>query len=92
MTDLPNQAERERLSHLVGDVLVLIRTLARESGDENIEALADAFHNLPREIYGWGQWDRKLTRSVIADYAEKFDNPGLLETFAACFDEDGGQD
>lgn len=50
--DLPTEAQRKRLCALLATVFVHIRTLARESGDANIEALADAFHNLPREMYG----------------------------------------
>jgi hypothetical protein len=45
-----------------------IRMLARDHGIGEIESLSDAFHNMPREIYGWGEWSADTARGMLADH------------------------
>lgn len=85
MPPLPNETQRARLDHLLADVLVRIRHLAREQGAEEIEALADALHNVPREMHGWGRWAPDLTRGMIEDYAARYEQAGLLERYDEAF-------
>jgi hypothetical protein len=81
MQKLPNEETRRQLCAIVADAILSIRSLARSAGHEQIEDLADLFHNLPTEIYGHGKWDPDLMRGMIAEYEEKYGLDGWTEAF-----------
>ena len=69
MTDtLPTLRQRELLNEVVSDALVEIRHLCRLKLSEQAEDLADAMHNIPRAIHGWGRWSWDLTEGLAAEY------------------------
>ncbi len=65
---LPNEHQKQALCELMARAFIEIRMLAREHGIEQIESIADAFHNLPREICGWGSWSVDIARGMLADH------------------------
>jgi hypothetical protein len=48
---LPNEAQQRKLCDLLNHALVDIRNLAASGNGEQASDLADAFHNLPHEIW-----------------------------------------
>ena len=53
---------------------------------EQAHDLAYAFHNLAKEIYGWGNWSIEGTRARLRHYQTKHaENLGF--NYAAAFDE-----
>jgi len=48
---MPNEAQRKRLCDMLHHALVDIRMLAVSGNAEQASDLADAFHNLPQEIW-----------------------------------------
>jgi hypothetical protein len=69
---LPTPKQREALCDLMHDAFVELRALARSGGSEQAGDLADAIHNLPKEMYGWGRFSWDLTRGMLADYERKW--------------------
>jgi len=65
---LPNEHQKHALGELMARAFIEIRMLAREHGIEQIESIADAFHNLPREIHGSGSWSVDIARGMLADH------------------------
>jgi hypothetical protein len=73
---LPNDAERRALCELLAAALVEIRSVAG-GGHKGVDAvqahdLAYAFHNLPREMYGWGTWSIAGFRGRLVHYQRKY--------------------
>jgi hypothetical protein len=62
---LPNDRQREALCDLMCRAFVDIRALGWSGRAEQAADLADAFHNLPKEMYGWGRWDMAVFRGVL---------------------------
>ena len=60
------------LGELIQCAFVEIRIIACEGKGKQAGDLADAFHNLSREIYGWGSWDPQLFRSMLEDYQNRY--------------------
>ena len=56
---------------MVQSALVEIRLIAESRGKQAAD-LADAFHNLPREAEGWGQWDPAITRGMLREYQDTY--------------------
>ncbi len=48
------------------------------------EIIAFAFHNLPREMYGWGNFDWRITRGMMQSYEEKW--PDAPRKYTAMLD------
>ncbi|MBV9122685.1 MAG: hypothetical protein JO112_04960 [Planctomycetes bacterium] len=69
---LPNDKQREALCDMMYHALVEIRALGWAGKAEQASDLADAFHNLPKEIYGWGRWDVDVFRQMLQYYQSKF--------------------
>ena len=65
---LPDEDQQRALCEMIAAAFLEIRALARENGRTQIEDLADAFHNIPREMHGWGSWSRDSTRGMLANY------------------------
>lgn len=64
---LPNETERKALCELMHKAFIELRYLSGEQARD----LAYAFHNLPVEIFGWGNWTPSGTRARLAYYQKK---------------------
>ena len=71
---LPTDEQRVRLHDMVAMAFVEIRLLGWAGRAEQASDLADAFHNIPREIYGWGRWSIGITRGMLQSYQDKYHN------------------
>ena len=85
---LPNDAQREAIAEMIQLAFVEIRALSNAGCSSQASALADAFHNLPREVYGWGTWKASLTRAILVDYQDKHhqEDYGARFDYVAMFD------
>jgi len=63
-TTLPTEEQRVALCDLMAIAFIELRYL---NGDQAHD-LAYAFHNLPKEIYGWGSWSVATTRARFLHY------------------------
>ena len=70
-------------------VFVEMRALAWDSKTKQITDLADAFHNLPTEMYGIGSFDWMLLRGMLQDYQDKYHGEAYLgkRNYAQMLDE-----
>lgn len=66
-SSLPNEVQRERICDLIATAFVELRYLDGEQAKD----LAYAFHNLPKEIFGWGSWSIGGTRARLQYYQTK---------------------
>lgn len=74
-----NDAQRQKLGELIHDVLVEIRELGWNGKAEQAADLADAFHNLPNDM-----WDDDLALEqfcdlYLKDYQKKYPVGGLYD-------------
>jgi hypothetical protein len=53
---------------------VEIRALGWSGRGEEAADLADAFHNLPHDVYRYGGWDANGFRAALRDYQQKYSN------------------
>ena len=87
---LPTDDQRRCLNEMVADAFVDIRNLlAGNPGPEDTARahhLAYTFHNLPREMYGWGTWSVERTRGSLGRYCDMFPgDPNYLAMFNAIY-------
>jgi hypothetical protein len=79
---LPTENQRRNLCDLMASAFIELRYLDGEQAHD----LAYAFHNLPKEIYGWGHWSIEGTRARLQHYQTKHaENLGF--NYVAAFDE-----
>ncbi len=64
---LPSNEQREKICDLIASAFIELRYLEGEQAHD----LAYAFHNLPKEIYGWGTWSIDGTRGRLQYYQTK---------------------
>ena len=69
---LPTESQRVRLLDMVARAFIEIRMLGWSGQSEQAADIADAFHNIPREIYGWGCWNIRITRGMLESYQDKY--------------------
>ena len=81
MPDLPTHEQQRGLCSVVARALVEIRSLARESGNRQIEELADAFHNMPRDMFEQGAWNHEFARGALLDYGNRYKRSGYVSEF-----------
>ena len=67
---LPNDKQRRQLCELIHAAFIELRGISDNS--HQVFELADVFHNLPVEMYGWGTWRWKDLRSRLARYRSHF--------------------
>ena len=79
---LPIEEQRKALCDLMHEAFVELRHLTGEQAHD----LAYAFHNLPKTMYGWGQWSIQGTRAVLAHYQTKH-QANLGFDYVNAFDE-----
>ncbi len=78
---LPTAEQKQELCNLMHEAFVELRYLTGEQAHD----LAYAFHNLPKTMYGWGQWSEEGVRAALLYYQEKHrDNLGF--DYVAAFD------
>jgi hypothetical protein len=81
MDALPTDKQREMLGELIQDAFVEIRFLGWNGKAEQAADLADAFHNISREMYGWGSFSWEVFRAVLKNYRSKWRNGDGVGTF-----------
>ncbi|QSI76649.1 hypothetical protein [Niveibacterium microcysteis] len=64
---LPSEQQRKGLCELMHNAFVELRYLEGEQAHD----LAYAFHNLPLEMYGWGQWSSEEFIGRLRCYQSK---------------------
>lgn len=69
---LPKDEQRVRLLDMVAMALVEIRLLGLAGRAQQASDLADAFHNIPREVFGWGSWSTEITSGMLQTYQDKY--------------------
>jgi hypothetical protein len=72
----PNDAQRRKLCEMLHHALVEIRALAADGRGERASDLADAFHNLPQEMWCDYFSLRYFRESFLGPYCEKW--PDML--------------
>lgn len=69
---LPSDEQRASLGMLIQRAFVEIRALGAEGHGQQASDLADAFHNISAEMYGWGGWSIRNTRELLERYQLKY--------------------
>ena len=64
---LPTEDQRKAICGLMHEAFIELRYLEGEQAHD----LAYAFHNLPMEIYGWGNWSIESMRGRLQHYQSK---------------------
>jgi len=85
---LPTERQRQALCEMIAAAFVEIRLLGWDGKAAQAADLADAFHNVPREMYGWGRWSRSIFRAGLEHYQQKYHVPGQssYRNYATWFD------
>lgn len=79
---LPSEEQREKLCELIYWAFLEIRLIDAQQAYD----LADAFHNLPKEMYGHGKWSVPRTRAFLVHYQDK--HRGKIKyNYVAAFDK-----
>jgi len=79
---LPTEEQRRQLGELMQDAFVELRYLTGQQAHD----LADACHNIPRELYGWGMWSVSSTQAMLLHYQRKH-RANLGFDYVAFFDK-----
>ena len=74
---LPTPAQRQQLDTLDAYAFVEIRALCWEGRAEQSAALADAFHNVLREMHGWGGFSWEVLQRDLASYQRNWADKGF---------------
>ena len=82
---LPNAEQREALCELIARAFIEARSLGYQGKSEQVADLADAFHNLPTEMYGTGLWNVEHARWMLQEYQDKYRERPY--DYVAMFDE-----
>jgi hypothetical protein len=69
---LPTPKQRELLCDMIHYAFVELRMLGRNHHSEQSADLADAFHNISKEMYGWGGFNWDIFRGVLKQYQDKW--------------------
>ena len=68
---LPTEEQRASLCEIVAAAFIELRLLGWAGRAAQAADLAEAFLNLPREMYGYGRFDWQITRGMLQWYEEK---------------------
>ena len=79
---LPTEDQKKALCGLMHEAFIELRYLEGEQAHD----LAYAFHNLPMEIYGWGNWNVESMRARLQHYQTKHQS-NLGFNYVAAFNE-----
>ncbi len=69
---LPTERQREKLCGMAAWAFIEIRALCDKGKLKQATDLADTFHNVLREQYGWGHWTWNSFRSALESYQAKY--------------------
>ena len=69
---LPNEAQRKLFTEFMADAFICIRLIAGTGHAEQASGLADVFHNVGKETYGWGSWSWSRFRGMVENYSIKY--------------------
>ncbi len=85
---LPNERQRQGLCEMIAAAFEEIRLLGWDGKAAQAADLADAFHNVPREMYGRGKWSPDTFRRALEGYHQKYHVPGQSadRNYATWFD------
>ena len=83
---LPTDEQRKLLCDMMHHAFVEIRSLGWEGKAAQAADLADAFHNLPKEMYGWGGWSKPKFRGMLEAYHQKYRRDYYVRMLGATFD------
>ena len=77
-----------RLGELMAKAFIEIRAIGLEGRAAQASDLADALHNIPREIHGWGCWSKHITRGMLQSYQDRYHGENYSPRFdyVAAFD------
>jgi hypothetical protein len=85
----PSEQQKQKLCELMAWAFIEIRSLCWSNDAARSADLADALHNLPREMYGGGGgWNPELCRAILESYQEKHSGKAHRTfDYVAMFDE-----
>ena len=91
---LPTDEQRRVLCEMMACAFIEIRMLGWAGKAAQAADLADAFHNAPREMYGWGGWNRRLFRMGLDEYQRRYasDNGHRPYDYVTMFDRAFGRE
>ena len=69
---LPTPKQREMLCEMIHDAFVELRLLGWGGHGGQAADLADAFHNISKEMYGWGSFSWDIFRGMLETYQSKW--------------------
>ena len=69
---LPTPKQREMLCDMIHDAFVELRMLGGGGQSAQAADLADAFHNISKEMYGWGCFSWEIFRGRLESYQRKW--------------------
>jgi hypothetical protein len=69
---LPTPKQREMLCDMIHYAFVELRLLGWGDHGEQAADLADAFHNISKEMYGWGGFSWEIFRGMLETYQRKW--------------------
>ena len=73
-----NEAQKQKLSAMVGDALTEIRALGRDGKHGQATALADAFHNVPVKMW-MDHFSLEWFRQTLESYHRSFPTGGYVD-------------
>lgn len=68
----PTEKQRELLCDMIRAAFLELRRLGYAGEAQQAADLADAFHNIPKEMYGWGAFRWEMFRGMLATYQRKW--------------------
>ena len=69
---LPTSHQREMLCDMIHHAFVEIRLVGWAGHGEQAADLADAFHSISKEMYGWGRFSWEAFRGMLEEYQRKW--------------------
>ena len=69
---LPTLKQREMLCDMIHHAFLELRLLGACGNGEQVSDLADAFHNIPKEMFGWGNFSWEIFRGMLETYQSKW--------------------
>jgi hypothetical protein len=86
---LPTPKQREMLCDMIHFAFVELRLLGWGGHGEQAADLAEAFHNISKEMYGWGSFSWDLFRRTLDAYQNKWRGKSTVRgrNYVAMLDE-----
>lgn len=78
---LPSENQKRALGELIQYAFVEIRIIGSEGKGNQASDLADIFHNVSREMFGWGSWNPDIFRGMLQDYQDKYHGESYFGKF-----------